>query len=66
MNTDFRLGIQIGGFVLIFRVFCWKKGKAIFGLGDDAKFLQSSSWGREGNEFDVLDSMNGWKILLRS
>ena len=51
---------------MIFWGFCWKKGKNNFGLGDEAKFLQSSSWGREGNGYDVLDSMNGWKILLRS
>ena len=51
---------------MIFRGFCWKKGKAIFGLGDEAKFLQSSSWGEEGNGFDVLDKMNELKILLRS
>ena len=54
MNTDFRLGIQVGGFDLIFGGFRWKKGKGNFGCGDKAKFLQSSSWGKEGNGFDVL------------
>ena len=65
-DTDFRLGKQIGGFDLNFLGFCWKKGKDNFGLGDEAKFLQSSSLGREGNEFDLLDQMNGLKRLLRS
>ena len=36
-----------------------EKGKNNFGLGDEAKFLQSSSWGRVGNDFDVLD-FNEW------
>ena len=66
MSANFRLGILIKEFGMIFEGFCWKKGKTIFGLGDEAKFLQSSSWGREGNDFDVSDSMNGWKRLLRS
>ena len=51
---------------MIFRVFVEKKGKTIFGLGDEAKFLQNSSWGEVGSGFDVLDRMNGLKILLRS
>ena len=51
---------------MIFRGFLLEKGKGNFGLGDEAKFLQSSSWGREDNDFDVLDSINGWKILLKS
>ena len=42
-TTNFRLGIQIGGFVLIFWGFFWKKGKEIFGLEDEAKNLQISS-----------------------
>ena len=54
-TDDLRLDIQIGGFVLIFWGFVGKKGKDNFGLGDEAKFLQSSSWGEEGNDFDVLD-----------
>ena len=53
-TTNFRLGIQVGGFDLIFRGFLLEKGKGSFGLGDEAKFLQSSSWGKEGNGFDVL------------
>ena len=58
-TTDLRLDKQIGGFDFgIFGVFVGKREKQ-FGLGDEAKFLQSSSWGREGNGFDVLDSMNG-------
>ena len=66
-TTDLRLDKQIGGFDFdFFLAFCWKKGKDNFGLGDEAKFLQSSSWGREGNDFDVLDQMNGLKRLLRS
>ena len=44
---------------MIFRGFLLEKGKNNFGLGDEAKFLQSSSWGRVGNDFDVLD-FNGW------
>ena len=40
---------------MIFWGFCWRKGKGNFGLGDEAKFLQSSSWGKKGNDFDVLD-----------
>ena len=47
-------------------VFLLEKGKGSFGLGDEAKFFRSSSWGREGNGFDVLDSMNGYNRLLRS
>ena len=43
-----------------------EKGKNNFGLGDEAKFLQSSNWGEVGNRFDVLDQMNGLKRLLRS
>ena len=53
-TTDLRLDIQIGGFDFDFLGFCWKKGKGNFGLGDEAKFLQSSSRGEEGNDFDVL------------
>ena len=59
MCANFRLGILIKEFEMIFRGFLLEKGKNNFGLGDEAKFLQSSSWGREGNGFDVLDSMNG-------
>ena len=59
MSANFRLGILIKEFGMIFRGFLLEKGKCNFGLGDEAKFLQSSSWGREGNGFDVLDSMNG-------
>ena len=34
MSAKFRLGILIKVFEMIFlRVFCWKKGKAILGLG---------------------------------
>ena len=58
-KTDLRLDKQIGGFDFDFLGFCWKKGKDNFGLGDEAKFLQSSSWGRESNDLDVLDLMNG-------
>ena len=65
-TTNIRLDKQIGGFDFDFLGFLLEKGKDNFGLGDEAKFLQSSSWGREGNEFYILDSMNGWKILLRS
>ena len=65
-KTDLRLDKQIGGFDFDFQGFLLEKGKNNFGLGDEAKFLQSSSWGRVGNEFDVLDSMNGQKRLLRS
>ena len=59
INANFRLGILIKEFGMIFRGFLLEKGKGSFGLGDEAKFLQSSSWGREGNGFDVLNSMNG-------
>ena len=55
MSANFRLGILIKEFGMIFRGFLLEKGKGNFGLGDEAKFLQSSSWGREGNGFDVLD-----------
>ena len=66
-KTDLRLDKKIGGFDFDFFLdFVGKKGKDNFGLGDEAKFLQSSSWGREGNEFDVLDQMHGLKRLLRS
>ena len=54
-TIDLRLDIQIGIFDFDFLGFFWKKGKDNFGLGDEAKFLQSSSWGEEGNRFDVLD-----------
>ena len=33
MSANFRLGILIKEFGMIFRVFCWKKGKAVLGLG---------------------------------
>ena len=65
-TTYLRLDIQIGGFDFDFLGFCWKKGKDNFGLGDEANFLQSSSWGEEGSGFDVLDQMNELKRLLRS
>ena len=42
---------------MIFRGFLLEKGKNNFGLGDEAKFLKSSSWGRVGNEFYVLYQM---------
>ena len=58
MSANFRLGILIKEFGMIFWGILLEKGKGSFGLGDEAKFLQSSSWGREGNDFDVLDSMN--------
>ena len=58
-KTDLRLDKQIGGFYFDFWGFLLEKGKNNFGLGDEAKFLQSSSWGRVGNEFHVLDSING-------
>ena len=32
MNANFRLGILIKEFGMIFRGFCWKKGKAILAL----------------------------------
>ena len=41
-------------------------GKTIFGLGDETNFLQSSSWGEVGNDFDVLDQMYGLNRQLRS
>ena len=41
-------------FEVDFGGFRWKNGKGSFGLGDEAKLLQSSSWGKEGNGFDVL------------
>ena len=31
--ADLRLDIQIGGFDFDFLGFCWKKGKAVLGLG---------------------------------
>ena len=33
MGANFRLGILIKEFGIIFRGFCWKKGKAVLGLG---------------------------------
>jgi len=32
-----------------------KKGKGKFGFGDEAQFLQSYDWGKEGNHFDALE-----------
>ena len=55
MSANFRLGILIKDFGMIFWGFFVEKGKGNFGLGDEAKFLQSSIWGREGNVFDVLE-----------
>ena len=43
------------GFDLSFGGFCWKNGKGKFESGDEAKFLQSSSWGEVGSSFDALD-----------
>ena len=65
-KTDLRLDKQIGGFDFDFYGVLLEKGKNNFWLGDEAKFLQSSSWGEVGSGFDVLDRMNGLKILLRS
>ena len=59
MSANFRLGILIKEFGMIFRGFCWKKGKAILRLGMRPISCRVSSWGREGNGFDVLDPMNG-------
>ena len=42
------------GFDLIFWELCWNQGKGKFGFGDEAKFLQSSSWGNVGSSFDAL------------
>ena len=33
MSANFRLGILIKEFEMIFKGFCWKKGKAVLGLG---------------------------------
>ena len=45
-TTDLRPDKQIGGFDFDFLGFCWKKGKDNFGLGDEAKFLQSFKLGQ--------------------
>ena len=34
--------------------FLLEKGKGKFGSGDEAKFLQSSSWGKVGSSFDAF------------
>ena len=43
MSANFRLGILIKEFGMIFRGFLLEKGKGSFGLRDEANFLQSSS-----------------------
>jgi len=35
--------------------FVLETGKGKFGSGDEAQFLQSSDWGKEGNHFDALN-----------
>ena len=52
-TTDLRLDKQIEGFDFEFQGVLLEKGKNNFGLGDEAKFLQSSSWGEAGSGFDV-------------
>ena len=41
--------------LIVLGVFCGKKGKANFGSGDEARFLQSSGRGKIGSSFDALD-----------
>ena len=54
IKTNFRLGILIKEFEMIFGVFVGNKGKGNFGCGDKAQFSQSSNWGRVSNGFDAL------------
>ena len=54
-TTNLRLGMKWKDLIWVFGGFLLEKGKGKFGSGDEAKFLQSSGWGKVGSSFDALD-----------
>ena len=49
-------------FEIDFLKFCWIQGKGNFGCGDEAQFLQRSTWGKIGDCFDAFKE-NEWLDL---
>ena len=55
IKVNFRLGKKYKGLSWVFWEFCVGNRERQIGLEDEAPFLQSSDWGKEGNRFDALN-----------
>ena len=61
--TNFRLGMNYKEIEIDFLKFCRIQGKGSFGCGDEAQFLQKSTWGKVGDCLDAFKE-NEWLDLI--
>lgn len=54
LTTNLRLGMKCNDLIDFWGLLL-EKGKGKFRSRDEAKFLQSSGWGKVGSSFDALD-----------